>query len=53
MKLKDKKTNKTELLIDKTFNSFCVTQSKLGEDGINCTQWFTDFDFFKRFEIVK
>jgi hypothetical protein len=53
MKLKDKKTNKSEVLIDKTLNSFCVTQSKLGKDGIDCTQWFADFDFYKRFEIVK
>lgn len=53
MKLKDKTTNKIEVLIDKTLNSFCVSQSKLTKEGINCTQWFTEQEFYKRFEILK
>jgi hypothetical protein len=53
MKVKDKRTNKEEKVIDKTINSFCVTQSKLTENGINCTQWFTEQDFYKRFDILK
>jgi hypothetical protein len=53
MKVKDKKTNKEEKVIDKTVNSFCVTQGKLSKEGIDCTQWFTEQDFCKRFEILK
>jgi hypothetical protein len=53
MKVKDKQTGKIETVIDKTINSFCVTRTKLTEDGINCTQWFTQGDFYKKFEQVK
>ena len=35
MKLKDKRTNKIETLVDKTENSYCVTQTKLTDQGIN------------------
>ena len=53
MKVRDKQTGKFEEVINKTINSFCVTQTKLTIDGINCTQWFTQGDFYKRFEEVK
>ena len=52
MKVRDKQTGKIETVIDKTINSFCVTRTKLTEDGINCTQWFTQGDFYKKFEQV-
>lgn len=50
-KVRDKQTGKFEKVIDKTENSFNVTRTKLTEDGINCTQWFTVGDFYKKFEI--
>lgn len=53
MKLRDKETNKIEQLVSKTQNSYCVTQTKLTKHGISCTQWFTEKDFKKRFEIIK
>ncbi len=53
MKVRDKQTIKIETVIDKTINSFCVTRTKLTEEGINCTQWFTQGDFYKKFEEIK
>lgn len=52
MKVKDKQTGKIETVINKTTNSFLVTQTKLTENGINCDNWFTEADFNKRFEIL-
>jgi hypothetical protein len=45
MKVKDKRTGKFERIVDKTNNSFCITQAKLSKYGINCTQWFTEQEF--------
>jgi hypothetical protein len=45
----DKSTNKRERVVNKTINSICITQTKLSEKGINCTQWFTDLDFKRKF----
>ena len=53
MKVRDKQTGKFEQVINRTDNSFYVTQSRLTKDGINCSQWFNNIDFNKRFEIVK
>ena len=53
MKVIDKKTGKEEEVVDATVNSYNVTQTKLSDKGINCTQWFSEKDFEKRFEIVK
>lgn len=53
MKVKDKVTGKIEVVIEKTSNSYNVTQTRLSEKGINCTNWFAEKDFVKRFEIIK
>jgi len=53
MKVKDIKTNKTETIIERTSNSFRVTQTKLNKEGINCTNWFTQQEFEKRFKIIE
>lgn len=50
MKIKDKKTGKIEIVINKTSNSFEVTRSKLTEAGVNCTNWFTERDFKDQFD---
>jgi hypothetical protein len=52
MTVKDKKTNKIETIVDKTSNSYLITQSKLTDKGINCSNWFTDRDFKDRFIII-
>jgi hypothetical protein len=57
MNVRDKETGKTEEVLDRTGSttgstSFLVTQTKLSEDGINCSQWFPDYKFDKRFEII-
>lgn len=39
----------TEKIVNKTSNSVEVTRTKRGEEGINCTQWFTWNDFVKKF----
>lgn len=52
MKVKDKQTDKIEILISKTTNSYLITQTKLTEKGINCNNWFTEEVFKKRFEIL-
>lgn len=54
MKVLDKETGLTETVIDTVSTSisisYLVTQTKRTEDGINCTQWFPDYKFDKRFE---
>jgi len=49
MKYLDTKTGKFEELIDVTSNSYCITQSKLTDKGIDCTNWFSEKDFHSRF----
>lgn len=51
MEVLDKRTGKTEQVLDKTSNSFLITQTKLTDAGINCTQWFTDKEFERQFEV--
>lgn len=53
MKVKDKITGKIEMVIEKTTNSFLVTQTKLTETGINCYNWFDEMSFKKRFEEIR
>lgn len=52
MKVKDKQTGKIEIVINKTTNSYLVTQTKLTNNGISCDNWFTETDFNKRFQIL-
>ena len=51
MKVLYKRTGKIETVTDRTDFSFLVTQSKLKETGINCSQWFHKEEFEKRFEV--
>lgn len=48
-KVIDTFTGKTETVVNSTSNSFEVTQSKLTEAGIDCSNWFTAENFKKRF----
>lgn len=50
MEVIDTVTGKKEVVLETTSNSFLVTQTKLTDKGINCTQWFSDKDFTKRFK---
>lgn len=52
MKVKDKETSKIETVINKTTNTYLVTQTKITKKGINCDNWFTEKDFKDRFEIL-
>lgn len=52
MKVLDKHTGKEEVVIKQTYNSYLVTQTKLTERGINCTNWFEYKAFNKRFTIL-
>lgn len=45
----DMQTGNIETVVNKTSNSFEVTQTKLSAAGINCTQWFEEKEFLKRF----
>lgn len=49
---KDLHTGKEETVIDATENSIHMTQTKLKDEGINCSQWFTDKDFEKQFRVL-
>jgi hypothetical protein len=49
MKVKDNKTGKDEVVLETTSNSYLVTQTKLTDKGINCSNWFTEAEFKKRF----
>jgi hypothetical protein len=53
-KILDKKSGKTETVLDITSNSILLTQTKLTDKGINCDNWFSilDKDFNKRFELT-
>lgn len=53
MKVKDKITGKIETVFEQTSNSYLVTQTKLTERGVNCTNWFEEGTFKKRFEIIE
>lgn len=53
MKVKDKITGKIETVLEKTSNSYLVTQTKLTDKGVNCDNWFEEGAFKKRFEEVK
>lgn len=46
----DLKTGKIERIVDRTSNSYLVTRTKLTPNGINCTNWFTEDDFKKKFK---
>jgi len=52
MKVTDTKTKKTETVLETTSSSYLVTQTKLTKKGINCTQWFFEEDFNKRFKKI-
>ena len=54
-KIKDLETGKIESIINTTSNSVEITQTKLTEHGINCSQWFEygDKRFNKHFELIK
>lgn len=47
----DTKTGFTEIMIERTKSSYLVTQKKRNPEGINCTQWFNEADYKKRFKI--
>jgi len=51
-RVKDKETNNIELILDETKNSFLISRTKLAKEGISCSQWFTDREFEKKFEII-
>lgn len=46
-------TDKIEVILDKTNNSIEVSQTKLSDKGINCSNWFTKGDFNRRFKYIK
>lgn len=50
--VKDLDTNKIESVINITTNSILITQTKLTKDGINCSQWFNDKQFEKKFLVL-
>lgn len=43
-------TGKIEIILSKTINSIEVSQSRLSDKGINCSNWFTKEGFNKRFK---
>ncbi len=49
----DSHTGKTETVVNATANSYEITQTKLTDAGINCTQWFTEKEAEKRFNAKK
>lgn len=55
MTVLDKETGLIETILDTATTSistsYLITQTKQKEDGINCTQWFPDYKFDKRFEL--
>lgn len=52
-KILDTKTGKLEEILQKTSSSILITQTKLSEKGINCTNWYNINDkvFKDRFKI--
>lgn len=48
----DTKTGKMETMIQRTMNSYCVTQKRLTKEGIDSTNWFNEADYKKRFKIL-
>jgi hypothetical protein len=52
MLVKDKKTGKIETVIETTGTSYLITLTKLSSKGINCTNWFTEDGFVRRFEKI-
>ncbi len=49
----DTYTGKVETLLDKTSNSYLMTQTKLTDKGVDCTHWFNQRDFTERFKEAK
>lgn len=51
----DTKTGKIEKIIERTSNSLLITQTKVTDKGINCTNWYNmdDRNFKDRFIINK
>lgn len=50
--IKDLKTGKIEMVIDTTESSICISQQRISEKGIDCTNWFNinDKTFKERFQ---
>ena len=53
MNILDKETGKIEKILNRTSNSYLITQTKLTSDGINCDHWFTERAFLERFHTLK
>lgn len=52
MQVLDKLTNKIEMILEETSNSYLITQTKRTEKGINCSNWFDSKTFNERFKII-
>lgn len=53
MNVIDKHTGKVDRILKKTTNSYLVTRTKLTENGISCSNWFTIRDFNDNFFTLK
>lgn len=50
IKILDTKTKRSELLLQKTSNSYLVTQGKTSKKGVDCDNWYAEREFNERFK---